>query len=122
MKTTIFTLFTILALIYAHIPGEAGNHTHTFLVKTDLTKEQVQALLNQYHQNQYQHQQQNLHQNTTATLVQTEETTELHVQGNTSHNFQNAPLHVQGNSSNNQKAQLYANGNQTHSNQTYQLN
>jgi len=51
MKTSILILFTILALICAHLPGEPGGHIHTFLVKTDLTKEQVQTLLNQYHQN-----------------------------------------------------------------------
>lgn len=101
MKTTILTLFTILALIYTHIPGEPGGHIHTFLVKTDLTKEQVQTLLNQYHQNQNQHPQQNLHQNTT-TLVKNEETAQ-----NTTHNHQETQLHSQGNTiHNHQTTQL----------------
>ena len=32
--------------------NENPQHQHTFLVKTDLTKEQVETLLNQYHQSQ----------------------------------------------------------------------
>ena len=55
----------IIVLSISNIEAGPHNNTkknpekqHTFLVKTDLTKEQVEFLLNQYHQNKNQHQNQ----------------------------------------------------------------
>ena len=81
---SIILFFISITLINTHTQGQIGNQTHTFLVKTDLTKEQVQALLNQYHQNQHQNKNQVgattvVHHNSTTTLVQDEEKTQLHI-------------------------------------------
>ena len=60
------------------VQSNQPQHQHTFLVKTDLTKEQVEALLNQHHQNK------NQNQGETTTLThkksnETEGITEFHV-------------------------------------------
>ena len=62
MKSLTLIVSIILALSISNIAAAPHNNTkenpqkqHTFLVKTDLTKEQVELLLNQYHQNKNQH-------------------------------------------------------------------
>ena len=60
MKALFYICFTLLVFINAHVNAEGKNETHpqhqhqnTFLVKTALTKEQVESLLRQHqHQNQ----------------------------------------------------------------------
>ena len=63
MKSLTLIVSIILVLSISNIAAAPHNNTkenpqkqHTFLVKTDLTKEQVELLLNQYHQNKNQHQ------------------------------------------------------------------
>ena len=65
MKSLTLIISIILVLSISNIAAAPHNNTkenpqkqHTFLVKTDLTKEQVELLLNQYHQNKNQHQNQ----------------------------------------------------------------
>ena len=65
MKSLTLIVSIILVLSISNIAAAPHNNTkenpqkqHTFLVKTDLTKEQVELLLNQYHQNKNQHQNQ----------------------------------------------------------------
>ena len=53
MKTFFFLLFSSLLFINAHTSIEEKNQTnsdnlHTFLVKTNLTKEEIELILNQY--------------------------------------------------------------------------
>ena len=62
MKSLTLIVSIILVLSISNIAAAPHNNTkenpqkqHTFLVKTDLTKEQVELLLNQYHQNKNQH-------------------------------------------------------------------
>ena len=62
MKSLTLIISIILVLSISNIAAAPHNNTkenpqkqHTFLVKTDLTKEQVELLLNQYHQNKNQH-------------------------------------------------------------------
>ena len=59
MKALFYVFFTLLVFINAHANAEGKNVTHpnqnqnTFLVKTTLTKEQIETLLRQYqHKNQ----------------------------------------------------------------------
>ena len=65
MKSLTLIVSVILVLSISNIEAAPHNNTkenpekqHIFLVKTDLTKEQVELLLNQYHQNKNQHQNQ----------------------------------------------------------------
>ena len=52
MKYLIFLSLCVSAFIMANpMQQQTHNGQHTFLVKTDLTKEQVQNLLNEYHRN-----------------------------------------------------------------------
>jgi hypothetical protein len=52
MKYLIFLSLCLSAFIMANpMQQQTNNGQHTFLVKTDLTKEQVQNLLNEYHRN-----------------------------------------------------------------------
>lgn len=56
-KLSIILSFFIFSIAYAAgdiiaNKNESPQHQHTFLVKTDLTKEQVETLLNLYHQSQ----------------------------------------------------------------------
>ena len=52
MKYLIFLSLCLSAFIMANpMQQQTHNGQHTFLVKTDLTKEQVQNLLNEYHRN-----------------------------------------------------------------------
>ena len=53
MKSIILIL-ALLAVSTCQTAGEQHNHQHTFLVKTDLTKEQVENLLKQYYENKNQ--------------------------------------------------------------------
>ncbi len=50
-KMKYILIFALLYLSTSHAatdPNQKQNHQHTFLVKTDLTKEQVETLLKQY--------------------------------------------------------------------------
>ena len=88
MKSLIYTFFTLIALSLAN-PNKTSNHNtrHTFLVKTELTKEQIENLLYQHHLNQTQlTQKTNLHLNENETeeihsanheTQETQETTQL---------------------------------------------
>ena len=49
MKYFVFLTLCLSTFIMANHTQETHNSQHTFLVKTDLTKEQVQNLLNEYH-------------------------------------------------------------------------
>ena len=73
MKSLIVISLTIVTLINAHASNDTQHHI--ILVKTDLTKEQVETLLNQYHQKQNQHQQNSttLKQENSTTLFKKEE-------------------------------------------------
>ena len=55
MKSMILIILSLFILSAGHAANETVQSNepqqHTFLVKTDLTKEQVEALLNQHHQN-----------------------------------------------------------------------
>ena len=51
MKYLIFLSLCVTAFIMANPTQEIHNSQHTYLVKTDLTKEQVENLLNEYHRN-----------------------------------------------------------------------
>lgn len=58
MKSKLSIILSLLIISAVYNAGETIvnknenlQHQHTFLVKTDLTKEQVEILLNQYHQN-----------------------------------------------------------------------
>jgi hypothetical protein len=77
----IIIILSLFILSAAHASNETVQpndpQKHTFLVKTDLTKEQVEALLNQHHQNKNKNQAEttNLHKKSN----QTEEKTQLFV-------------------------------------------
>ncbi len=82
MKSTILISLGLLVIISTQAQ-HSNNHNHTFLVKTDLTKEQIEQILNEYH-NRNRNQNQNSaettalkHKNSTV-LVNKEETTQLH--------------------------------------------
>ena len=85
MKYLIFFSLCISAFIMANPMQQTHNGQHTFLVKTDLTKEQVENLLNVYHRNHTAHTGETttyLHQNETHLFHPNEhqnETTELKV-------------------------------------------
>ena len=51
MKNILFLSLFLLALTMGNPTQETHNPQHTFLVKTDLTKEQIENLLNEYHRN-----------------------------------------------------------------------
>ena len=73
MKSMIFLSLCLLAMIMANPNEPTHNAQHTFLVKTDLTKEQVENLLNEYHRNHTAHtlktqEEIALHQNETTHL------------------------------------------------------
>ena len=51
MKNMIFLSLCLLTFIMTAPTEETHSNQHTFLVKTDLTKEQVESLLNEYHRN-----------------------------------------------------------------------
>ena len=55
MKSSLFIFLGLIALSFAN-PNKTETHKthHTFLVKTELTKEQIENLLNQHHMNQTQ--------------------------------------------------------------------
>ena len=48
MKYLIIISLCLLSLINTQTQ-HSNNHNHTFLVKTDLTKEQIEQILNEYH-------------------------------------------------------------------------
>ena len=50
MKSVIYLSFILISLAMGN-PNATHNSKHTFLLKTDLTKEQVENLLNEYHKN-----------------------------------------------------------------------
>ena len=84
MKYFIFLSLCVTAFIMANPTQEIHNSQHTYLVKTDLTKEQVENLLNEYHRNHTAHTQETtaLHQNKTSLFHPNEhqnETTQLKV-------------------------------------------
>ena len=75
MKSIILLELFLIVIASNKVEAEQQNKQHTFLVKTDLTKEQVETLLTQYHQK-------NNNQNETTSLKQknlTDETTQLHL-------------------------------------------
>ena len=74
MKSIIVISLTLLTLINTHVSNETQ---HTFLVKTDLTKEQVETLLNQYHHKQGQNQTQTLLKQQNSTTLKQENSTTL---------------------------------------------
>ena len=85
MKSSLFIFLGLIALSFAN-SNKTENHKtqHTFLVKTELTKEQIENLLNQHHMNQTQlTQKTNLHQNENEpqenenTKTEEQETTQL---------------------------------------------
>ena len=83
MKYFVFLTLCLSTFIMANHTQETHNSQHTFLVKTDLTKEQVQNLLNEYHRYGKNHTQfiqetRVFHQNETEPLHQ-DETTHLKV-------------------------------------------
>ena len=57
MKNMLFLSLCLLALTMANPNQGTHNPQHTFLVKTDLTKEQIVNLLNEYHRNHTNHEQ-----------------------------------------------------------------
>ena len=57
MKNMLFLSLCLLALTMANPTQGTHNPQHTFLVKTDLTKEQIVNLLNEYHRNHTNHEQ-----------------------------------------------------------------
>ena len=57
MKIMLFLSLCLLALTMANPNQGTHNPQHTFLVKTDLTKEQIVNLLNEYHRNHTNHEQ-----------------------------------------------------------------
>lgn len=81
MKNMIFLSLCVLTFIIALPTEETHSNQHTFLVKTDLTKEQVENLLNQYHRNHTSLIQETtqLHQNNTHSNGHQNETTQLKV-------------------------------------------
>ena len=66
MKSMILIILSLFILSATHAANETA-HQHTFLVKTDLTKEQVEALLNQHHQNKNQAETTNFHKKSNET-------------------------------------------------------
>ena len=69
MKSSLFIFLGLIALSFAN-PNKTETHKthHTFLVKTELTKEQIENLLNQHHMNHtHLTQKTNLHQNENET-------------------------------------------------------
>jgi chemotaxis protein histidine kinase CheA len=78
MKSKILIILSLFILSATHAANETVQtnepHQHTFLVKTDLTKEQVEALLNQHHQNKNKNQAEttNLHKKSNATEEKTQ--------------------------------------------------
>ena len=72
MKNILFISLCLLVMVLGHQNETNTNGHHTFLVKTDLTKEQVENLLNEYHRNHTAH----THE---STNVEPTETTELKV-------------------------------------------
>ena len=84
MKSIIYIVLSLIALSLAN-PNKTSSHStqHTFLVKTELTKEQIEKLLYEHHLNQTQLlEKTNLHQNENETQEnhnsqETSETTEL---------------------------------------------
>ena len=79
-KISIILLLFIISTVYTEgetIINKNDNpqHQHTFLVKTDLTKEQVETLLNQYHQRKNKNQVETTtlkHKNSTEGEIKTE--------------------------------------------------
>ena len=73
MKSMILIILSLFILSATHAANETA-HQHTFLVKTDLTKEQVEALLNQHHQNKNKNQAEttNLHKKSNVTEEKTQ--------------------------------------------------
>ena len=69
MKSMILIILSLFILSASHAANETA-HQHTFLVKTDLTKEQVEALLIQHHQNKNKNQAEttNLHKKSNETV------------------------------------------------------
>ena len=71
MKSLILIILSLFILSAAHATNETvqpnESQKHTFLVKTDLTKEQVEALLNQHHQNKNQAETTNFHKKSNET-------------------------------------------------------
>ena len=90
MKSSLFIFLGLIALSFAN-PNKTETHKthHTFLVKTELTKEQIENLLNQHHMNHtHLTQKTNLHQNENETHEhqntpnEEQETTQLKKQKN----------------------------------------
>ena len=81
MKNMILLSLCVLTFIIALPTEETHSNQHTFLVKTDLTKEQVENLLNEYHRNHTSLIQETtqLHQNDTHINGHQNETTQLKV-------------------------------------------
>ena len=73
MKSMILIILSLFILSATHAANETA-HQHTFLVKTDLTKEQVEALLIQHHQNKNKNQAEttNLHKKSNETEEKTQ--------------------------------------------------
>jgi hypothetical protein len=97
MKYLIFLSLCLTAFITANPTQETHNSQHTYLVKTDLTKEQVENLLNEYHRNHTTHAQETttLHQNKTGLFHPNEhqnETTHLKVKKQKKNKQQNQEM------------------------------